>query len=117
LHPTNIHMSMSTIKVRVDTETASLLERVARQTGRTKSEVVRDALKALRNQYAQPAPLPPAKAMAQLIGSWDSGGLQLSERTGERFAGLLQEKKPARGTGRRRSVGRGHCPGRFEILP
>jgi hypothetical protein len=83
---------MSIIKVRVDTETASLLERIARQTGRTKSEVVRDALQALRNQYAQPAPLPPAKAMAHLIGSWDSGGMRLSERTGERFAQLLEEK-------------------------
>jgi predicted transcriptional regulator len=97
---------MSTLNVRVDADTASFLERLARQTGRTKSDVVRDALQALREQNARSAPVPPSEAMAQLIGSWDSGGLQLSERTGERFARLLQEKKQARGTRRRRSTGR-----------
>ena len=97
---------MTTLNVRVDAETASFLERIARQTGRTKSAVVRDALQALREQTARSAPLPPSEAMAHLIGSWDSGGLQLSERTGERFAQLLKEKKQARDTRRRRSAGR-----------
>lgn len=97
---------MTTLNVRVDSETASFLERIARQTGRTKSEVVRDALQALREQTAWSATLPPSEAMAHLIGSWDSGGLQLSERTGERFAQLLKEKKQASGTRRRRSAGR-----------
>jgi hypothetical protein len=101
---------MSTLNVRVDPETASFLERIARQTGRTKSEIVREALQALREQTASSAPVPPSEAMAHLIGSWDSGGLQLSERTGERFAQLLQEKKQARGTHRRRSAGRANRP-------
>ncbi|MBV8358120.1 MAG: ribbon-helix-helix protein, CopG family [Deltaproteobacteria bacterium] len=39
---------MSELNVRIDPEMAALLERVARQTGRTKSEVVREALETLR---------------------------------------------------------------------
>jgi Arc/MetJ-type ribon-helix-helix transcriptional regulator len=97
---------MTTVNVRVDAETATFLERLARETGRTKSEVVRDALQALREHRARSAPLPPSQTMAHLIGSWDSGGLQLSERTGERFAEMLKEKKQTRGARRRRSAGR-----------
>jgi hypothetical protein len=40
--------------------------------------------------------------MANLIGSWHSGGMQLSEPTGDRFAQLLREKSPAHRFGRRR---------------
>jgi Arc/MetJ-type ribon-helix-helix transcriptional regulator len=97
---------MSTVNVRVDAETASFLERLARETGRSKSEVVRDALEVLREQRAKLSLSPPSVAMAGLIGSWDSGGLQLSEQTGERFAQLLKEKKPTHGARRRRSAGR-----------
>jgi Arc/MetJ-type ribon-helix-helix transcriptional regulator len=90
----------------VDAETASFLERLARETGRTKSDVVRDALQALRKQHAKLAPLPPSESMAHLIGSWDSGGLQLSERTGERFAQLVKEKNQKLGARRRRPSNR-----------
>jgi hypothetical protein len=44
--------------------------------------------------------------MAHLIGSWDSGGMNLSERTGERFARMLQENKNAKRTRRRRTTRR-----------
>jgi len=42
--------------------------------------------------------------MAGLIGCWDSGGARLSERTGERFARLLQEEKHPERTARRRPL-------------
>jgi hypothetical protein len=93
---------MSELNVRIDAELAALLERVARQTGRTKSEVVRDALETLRERDAQGVGKRPIEAMAGLIGCWDSGGMRLSERTGERFAQLLKEGRHAQGTGRRR---------------
>jgi len=97
---------MSALNVRVDPGTASFLDRVARETGRTKSEVVRQALESLREQANRRAPVPPANAMAHLLGCWDSGGMRLSERTGERFAQLLLEKSNGHRIGRRRAARR-----------
>ena len=97
---------MSELNVRIDPEMAALLERVARQTGRTKSEVVRDALEMLRARGGEGAVKPPAETMAGLIGCWDSGGAWLSERTGEQFTRLLQEGKHAQRNGRRRPARR-----------
>ena len=97
---------MSELNVRIDPEMAALLERVARQTGRTKSEVVRDALQTLRGRDAGEVGKRPLEAMAGLIGCWDSGGLRLSERTGEQFVQLLTERRHAKRTGRRRPARR-----------
>jgi len=97
---------VSALNVRVDPGTASFLDRVARETGRTKSEVVRQALEALQEQGDRRAPVAPANAMAHLLGCWDSGGMQLSERTGERFAQLLREKSNGHSIGRRRAARR-----------
>ncbi len=97
---------MSELSVRIDPEMAAMLERIARQTGCTKSEVVRNALELLSARGAGAAAKPPSETMARLIGCWDSGGQRLSERTGERFARLLQEAKHAQRAGRRRSTRR-----------
>lgn len=97
---------MSALNVRIDPQTAALLDRVARESGRTKSEVVRDALETLGARESRTAPPSPAAAMAGLIGCWDSGGMRLSERTGERFARLLQEKSNGHRAGRRRPARR-----------
>ena len=97
---------MSELSIRIDPEMAALLEQEARQTGRSKSEIVREALEVLRTRTNRGPVKPPAEAMADLIGCWDSGGARLSERTGERFARLLQEIKHAQRTGRRRSARR-----------
>jgi len=97
---------MGALNLRVDAGTAAFLERVARQTGRTKSEVVREALEALRKEETQPKAVSPAETMAHLIGCWDSGGMKLSERTGDRFALLLQESKDDHRTGGRRTARR-----------
>jgi Arc/MetJ-type ribon-helix-helix transcriptional regulator len=80
---------VSILNVRVSEELAAFLERVTRQTGQSKSEVVREALEHLREQEIAS----PAETLAHLIGCWDSGGQQLSERTGERFARLLKEQR------------------------
>ncbi len=97
---------MGALNVRVDPQTAALVERVARESGLTKSEVVRQALATLRKREARPSRATPYELMAHLIGSWDSGGMRLSERTGERFARMLQEEKHAKRTRRRRSTRR-----------
>jgi hypothetical protein len=44
-------------------------------------------------ESTEAAPVLPVDAMAGMIGSWDSGGLNLSERTGKRFARSLRKKK------------------------
>jgi hypothetical protein len=97
---------MSELSVRIDPEMADLVERIARQTGRTKSEVVREALETLRARAIRRRVKSPAETMARLIGCWDSGGQRLSEHTGEHFARLLQERKHAQRSGRRRSARR-----------
>ena len=96
---------MTALNVRIDPKTAEYLDRVARATGRTKFELVREALEVLREQQAAVA-APPAETMAHLIGSWDSGAMRLSERTGERFAKLLRDETNAQRTGRRRTASR-----------
>jgi len=47
---------MTALNVRVDAETAGLVEKLARATVRTRSDVVRDALQMLRDQPAQSVP-------------------------------------------------------------
>ena len=97
---------MAALNVRIDPQTAAFLERTSRERGLTKSEVVREALAKLREQQARTSRATPYKRMAHLIGSWDSGGMQLSERTGEKFARMLQENKNANRTRRRRPTRR-----------
>jgi hypothetical protein len=97
---------VSTLNVRIDAETEALVERIARERGVTKSEIVRQALAALREQETKAKGRTPYELMAHLIGTWDSGGMNLSERTGERFARMLHENKHANRTRRRRSARR-----------
>ena len=99
---------MAALNIRIDPQTAAFLERVARERGLTKSEVVRQALATLREQDKRPSGKTPYELMAHLIGSGDSGGMNLSERTGERFAQMLQENKNANRTRRRRPTRRAH---------
>ena len=99
---------MTALNIRIDAETASFLDRIAREQGLTKSEIVRQALAVLRKQKRPAAAATPFERMAPLIGSWDSGGMNLSERTGERFARMLQENKNANRTRRRRPTRRPH---------
>jgi hypothetical protein len=82
---------------------AALVKRVARERGLSKSEVVRMAIANLREQAEQPSGVRPSVALAHLIGSWDSGGMQLSERTGERFAQMLLEDRKRRRQSNRRA--------------
>ena len=80
----------------INARTAALVKRVARERGLSKSEVVRMALATFRKQYEQSSGVPLSVALAHLIGSGDSGGMNPSERTGERFAQMLQEERKRR---------------------
>ncbi len=85
------------MSVRLDAKTERLVTRLAKRRGRTKSEVVREAIGVLAQQiHAGGQAKSPYDLIAHLIGCVNSGGARLSERTGEKFALLLREKARAR---------------------
>ena len=76
--------------VRLDPETEALVNRVAKKTGRTKSQVIRDAIKALATSAnTGRAPKGPYEAFSHVIGCASGGPPDLSEQTGEKFSKLL----------------------------
>lgn len=82
------------LTVRVDVKTERLLQRLARKRGRTKSEVIRDAIGVLARQVeAQEATERPYEKIRDLIGSVHGGPPNLSRRTGEVFRGMLSARR------------------------
>ena len=96
---------MATFSIRLDGRIASAVDRIAAKTGKTKSEIVREALAGYVEEVnKKSASERPYDKMAPYIGSWDSGGMQLSTRTGEKFTEmLLKERDERRRADRRRS--------------
>jgi Arc/MetJ-type ribon-helix-helix transcriptional regulator len=83
--------------VRLSPETEDLLSRLAQRLGKTKSEVLRTAIRTLAAQAAEDAGREtPYEAMAHLIGCAAGGPRGLSARTGAKFAELLRRRKAAR---------------------
>ena len=98
---------MATFSIRLDAKITSDVERVAARSGKTKSAVVREAL----SRYVQEADKKsaterPYDKVKHLIGVWDSGGMQLSTRGGEKFAQMLEEERDARRRADRRRSAR-----------
>jgi RHH-type rel operon transcriptional repressor/antitoxin RelB len=99
---------MATFSIRLDARIASAVDRIAAQTGKTKSDIVREALA----EYVERADKKskserPYDKVKHLIGSCDSGGMQLSTRTGEKFTEmLLRERDERRRLDRRRPARR-----------
>src|SRR5436305_1059859 len=83
--------------VRLDIKTETALKRLSVRRGQTQSEVIRDAIARLAGEEGE-QPLSAFQRLQPFIGIADSGGQQLSERTGQRFRELLAERKRARGT-------------------
>ena len=76
--------------VRLDPETESMIKRLARKTGRTKSQVIRDAIRVLaKSEDGGKATGGPYEAFSHVIGCASGGPADLSERTGEKFSKLL----------------------------
>lgn len=85
------------LSVRLDPGTERLVERLARQRGQTKSEVIRDALGMLAEQEkSADGKKRPYDLVAHLIGCVRGGPRDLSVRTGEKFARLLANRKKRR---------------------
>jgi hypothetical protein len=96
---------MAALSIRLDAQTASAVDRITARTGKSKSEVVREAIADYAQKTAKTSKGErPYDKMAPYIGSWDSGGMQLSTRTGEKFTEmLLKERDERRRADRRRS--------------
>jgi len=102
--------------VRLDPRTLALMQRLAKRTGRTKSEVIRDAIRRLGNAERGEPSGTAYEAMEHGLGCWDSGGARLSDRTGRAFTALLLARRPGSApdrnpiSPRRRLVARGQRP-------
>lgn len=76
--------------VRLDAKTEAVLNRLARNTGRSKSHIIREAIKALASSEGGGSGAErPYDAWAHVIGIATGGPPDLSERTGEKFTKLL----------------------------
>lgn len=79
--------------VRIDVKTERLIQRLARKRGRSKSEVIRDAIDILaKRAQEQEKAEGPYEAVRDLIGSIRGGPSDLSERTGDRFLRMLRDR-------------------------
>jgi metal-responsive CopG/Arc/MetJ family transcriptional regulator len=99
---------MGTISIRLDAETATSLERLAREQGKSKSEIVREALHQLakRNGKRSPKGETLYDRIKDIVGSCSGGPSALSVDTGKKYAAMLWERKRARDADRRRATRR-----------
>ena len=82
------------VSVRLDAKTEGLVNRLARQRGQTKSEVIREAIKTLAtSKGGRKKPVRPYEVIAHLIGCAHGGPRDLSERAGDKFRELLLERR------------------------
>lgn len=80
--------------VRLDPQTESLLKRLARASGRTKSEVIREALQRMASASAEAAePETAYHAIEDLIGIADDGPEDLAEQHKTRFREKLRRER------------------------
>ena len=80
--------------VRLDAKTESLVARLARRKGQSKSRVIRDAIHAYaKTETAVREPESAYEALKPWIGSVKGLPPDLSERTGDKFYKLLIERK------------------------
>ena len=94
---------MATMSLRLDAQTVSAIDRIRARTGKSKSDIVREAIADFVAKVdEQMKSMRPCDLAADLIGSIDSGGMQLSTRTRERFTKMLLEERDARRRAARR---------------
>ena len=81
------------VSVRLDHKTEDAIDRLAKKTGRTKSDVIREAIDLFVRPKSTTRPSKrPYDKIAHLIGVVRGGPSDLSERTGEKFSKLLIER-------------------------
>jgi hypothetical protein len=73
------------ISVRVDAKTERMIDRLAKRTGRTKSQIIREGIAALAGSQTSLKWQRPYEAMEHLIGCARGGPSDLSEQTGRKL--------------------------------
>jgi predicted DNA-binding protein len=97
---------MPTLSLRLDAETASLVDSIARRTGLTKSEVMRAAIKDYARMLEDDSGESFYDKIKDHVGRWESGDPYLSTRTGEEIAQMMLEERQRRDLGRCRTTRR-----------
>jgi Arc/MetJ-type ribon-helix-helix transcriptional regulator len=83
--------------VRMDLRTERLLNQLVRESGLSKSQVVRDAVRLAARQARPSARAPrPYDVFRGILGSVRGGPSNLSERTGVTFRSLLANRRAGR---------------------
>jgi predicted DNA-binding protein len=83
------------LTVRIDPQLARRLDRAASLRGVTRSELVRNAVEKALAEAEGLRSLSFYDEVAEFVGCVDSGGQDLSQRTGERFRRLLESRRAA----------------------
>src|SRR5258708_4726206 len=101
---------MSTISIRLDAETATMTDRLAREQGKSKSEIVREALRHYAKQNGKRSQKGETlyDRIKDIIGSCSGGPSNLSIDSGKKYGEMLWERKRSRDADRRRSARRAH---------
>jgi hypothetical protein len=84
------------LSLRLDRRTEAIVERLARERGQTKPEVIRDAIHLLTEPSTKGGGPTALDRLRPYAGSIDTDGAALSERTGEKLGALLRERDRAR---------------------
>lgn len=82
--------------VRLDPKTEAVVRRLARQTHRTKSEVIREAIARMAEEGNTTRPSSPYAVMEDLIGIAHGGPPDLARRADEQFKDLLVRRRMSR---------------------
>lgn len=82
-----------TLTVRLEPEDARLLAQAAELTRRGRSELAREAISRFAQETLRSFTGSAHERLGRWIGSVDSGGKRLSERTGEKVRRILRERR------------------------
>lgn len=81
------------LTVRLDPETRKLLNRLAKEQGVSRSDIVRTGIRLVAEHHETSRESNPYERIRHLIGSARGGPPDLSERTGEKFREILSRKR------------------------
>jgi predicted DNA-binding protein len=82
--------------VRLDRKTEAAVRRLARQQGRTKSEVIRDAIARMAEEATTPRISSAYEAVEDLLGIASGGPPDLARRADRIFTDLMAQRRRAR---------------------
>jgi hypothetical protein len=89
-------MKKDILTVRLDAREKRLLDETHKRLGVSYSQIVRDAIIRYANQSKKESEMTLADRWAPYIGKFDSGGLNLSERTGDKVRKQFEERAKRR---------------------